>query len=40
MSKIEEAVKHNEQPQLNFANSKGKLPKVECVFYKKCSNSD
>ena len=32
MNKIDEAVNYNEQHQLNFANSKRKLPKVDCVF--------
>ena len=32
MNKIEEAVNYNEENQLNFANSKRKLPNVDCVF--------
>ena len=32
MKKIDEAVNYNEQHQLNFANSKRKLPNVDCVF--------
>ena len=32
MNKIDEAVKYNEQHQLNFANSKRKLPNVDYVF--------
>ena len=32
MNKIDEAVNYNEQHQLNFANSKRKLPNVDCVF--------
>ena len=32
MSKIDEAVNYNEQHQLNFANSKRKLPNVDCVL--------
>ena len=31
-NKIDEAVNYNEQHQLNFANSKRKLPNVDCVF--------
>ena len=36
LNKADEAVNYNEQHQLNFANSKRKLPNVDCVF----SNSD
>ena len=32
MNKINEAVNYNEQHQLHFANSKRKLPNVDCVF--------
>ena len=32
MNKIDEAVNYNEQHQLNFANSKRKLPNVDCVL--------
>ena len=32
MNKIDEAVNYIEQHQLNFANSKRKLPNVDCVF--------
>ena len=32
MNKIDEAVNYNEQHQLNFANSRRKLPYVDCVF--------
>ena len=32
INKIDEAVNYNEQHQLNFANSKRKLPTVDCVF--------
>ena len=32
LNKIDEAVNYNEQQQLNFANSKRKLPNVDCVF--------
>ena len=32
MNKIDEAMNYNEQPQLHFANSKRKLPNVDCVF--------
>ena len=32
MNKIDEVVNYNEQHQLNFANSKRKLPNVDCVF--------
>ena len=31
-NKIDEAVKYNEQHQLNFANSKRKQPNIDCVF--------
>ena len=32
MNKINEAVNYNEQHQMHFANSKRKLPNVDCVF--------
>ena len=32
MNKIDAAVNYNDQHQLNFANSKRKLPNVDCVF--------
>ena len=32
MNKIDETVNYNEQHQLNFANSKRKLPNVDCFF--------
>ena len=32
MNKVDEVVNYNEQHQLNFANSKRKLPKIDCVF--------
>ena len=34
MDKIEEAVNFSEQHQLNFANSKRKVPNVDCVLTK------
>ena len=34
MNKIDEAVNYNEHHQLNFANSKRKLPNVDCGFTK------
>ena len=34
MNKIDEVVNYNKQQQLNFANSKRKLPIVDCVFTK------
>ena len=32
MKKIDQAVNSNEQHQLNFTNSKRKLPNADCVF--------
>ena len=32
LKKIDEVVNYNEQQQLNFANSKRKLPIIDCVF--------
>ena len=32
MNKTDEAVNYNDQHQLNFENSKRKLPNVYCVF--------
>ena len=32
MNKVDETVNYIEQHQLNFANSKRKLPNVDCVF--------
>ena len=34
LNKIDEVLNYNEQHQLNFANSKRKLPNVGCVFNK------
>ena len=34
MNKIDDVLNYNEQHQLNFANSKRKLPNVDCVFNK------
>ena len=32
MNEIDEAMNYNKQHQLNFANTKRKLPEVDCVF--------
>ena len=32
VNKIDEAMNYNDQQQLNFANSKRKLPTIDCVF--------
>ena len=38
MNKTDEAVNYNEKHLLNFANSKRKLPNVDCVFTNSLQN--